>query len=77
MVLCPISIPDLIQSEQCRGLLVLGPYVFFSPFFFSSFLPSSFFFFLYSSLSKVDGWLVKENDKAAPSKEDTGGAPGT
>lgn len=37
---------------------------FFLPFFF---LPSFFFsFFFYSSLSKVDGWLVKENDKAAP-----------
>lgn len=51
---------------------------FFFPFFSFLLFPflSSFFFFFYSSLSKVDGWLVKENDKAAPAKEGTGGGLG-
>lgn len=52
--------------------------IFLPPFFPFLFLSCpSFFFFFYSSLSQVDGWLVKENDKAAPDRKELEGASGT
>lgn len=51
--------------------------IFSSPFFSFLFLSCpSFFFFFYSSLSQVDGWLVKENDKAAPDRKELEGGLG-
>ena len=61
-------------------LMSLGEFLldFSSPFFSFLFLSCpSFFFFFYSSLSQVDGWLVKENDKAAPDRKELEGASGT